>query len=87
MAPGKDAKLSFSTNNGLQTYVHGLVHNLLVQFFALGSSNIEGYKTYFLDVVATQKDHPSYGKHILGSICVFSTLFGYLVGGDGLPMG
>ena len=31
----------------------GLVHNLLVQFFTLGSSKIEVLETYFLNIVIT----------------------------------
>ena len=29
----------------------GLVHNLLLQFFTLGSSKIEVFKTYLFDIV------------------------------------
>ena len=59
----------------------GLVHNLLMQFFNLGSSKIEVFETCFFDIVTTQNDHPSYVKHVLGCIYVFFTLFGYWVGG------
>ena len=31
----------------------GLAHNLLMQFFTLGSSKIEVFKTYFYDIVIT----------------------------------
>ena len=31
----------------------GLVHNLLMQFFTLGSSNIEVFETCFFDTVIT----------------------------------
>ena len=31
----------------------GLVHNLLMQFFTLGSSEIEVFETYFFDIVIT----------------------------------
>ena len=31
----------------------GLVHNLLMQFFTLGSSKIEVFETYFYDTVIT----------------------------------
>ena len=34
----------------------GLVHNLLMQFFNLGSSKIEVFETCFFDIVTT--DHP-----------------------------
>ena len=54
----------------------GLVHNVLVQFFILGSSKIEVFVTCFFDIVTTQNDHPSYVKHVLGRIYVFFTLFG-----------
>ena len=36
----------------------GLVHNLLVHFFTLGSSKIEVFETCFFDTVTTQCDHP-----------------------------
>ena len=36
-------------------------------------------ETSFLDVVATQNDHSTYLNHVLGSIYVFFTLFGYWV--------
>ena len=65
----------------------GLVHNLLMQFFTLGSSEIEVFKTCFYDIVITRYDHPNYVKHVLGRICVFFTLFGYQVGGGGSPKG
>ena len=44
---------------------------------------MEVFETYFFDIVTTQNDHPSYGKHVLGRIYVFFTLFGYQVGGGG----
>ena len=31
----------------------GLVHNLLMQFFTLGSSKMEVFETFFLDTVIT----------------------------------
>ena len=31
----------------------GLVHNLLMQFFTMGSSNIEGLESYFFDTMIT----------------------------------
>ena len=65
----------------------GRVHNLLMQFFTSDSSKMEVFETYFFDIVTTQNDHPSYGKHVLGRIYVFFTLIGYQVrkGGGGLP--
>ena len=47
------------------------MHNLLMQFFTPDSSKIEVFGTYFFDIVTTQNDHPSYGKHVLGRIYVF----------------
>ena len=45
-------------------------------------------KTAFLDVVATQNDHSTYLNHVLGSIYVFFTLFGYWVPeGGGVSQG
>ena len=70
----KDAKMAVSTNNGL---VNGEVHNLLMQFFNLGTSKIEVFETCLFDIVTTQNDHPRYVKHVLGCICVFFILFGY----------
>ena len=58
-------------------------HNLLMQFFTLGSSKIEVFETCFFDILTTQNDHPRYVKHVLGRIYMFLTLFGYLVGGGG----
>ena len=54
-----------------------LVHNLLMQFFTLGSSKIEVFETCFDDIVGTKNDHPRYVKHVIGRIYVFFTLFGY----------
>ena len=42
----------------------GLVHNLLMQFFTLGSSKIEVFETCFFDIVTTQYDHPRYVKRV-----------------------
>ena len=69
----------------------GLVHNLLMHFFTMGSSKIEVFETFFFDIVTTQNDHPRYVKHVLGRIYVFFTLFGNPVraggGGGGAPRG
>ena len=59
------------------------MHNLLMQFFNPDSSKIEVFETCFFDIVTTQNDISSYGKHVLGRIYVFFTLFGYQVGGGG----
>ena len=55
----------------------GLVRNLLMQFFTLGSSKIEVSESYLFDILTTQNDHPRYVRHVLGRIYVFFTLFGY----------
>ena len=56
----------------------GYTHNLLMQFFTLGSSKIEVFKSCFFDIVTTLKAHPRYVKHVLGHIYVFFNLFGVL---------
>ena len=66
----------------------GVVHNLLMQLFAMYSSKIEVSETYFFDIVTTHNDLPSSVKHVLGSVYVFFTLFGYWVPeGWGSPKG
>ena len=42
--------MAVSSNNGL---VNGPVHNLLMQFFTLGSSKLEVFETCFFDIVTT----------------------------------
>ena len=42
--------MAVSSNNRL---VDGPVHNLLMQFFTLGSSKIEVFETCFFDIVTT----------------------------------
>ena len=69
---------------GRGVVLKGLVHNLLMQFFTMGSSKIEVSETYFFDIVITQNDHPRYIKHVLGSIYVFFTPFGFWGGGVGV---
>ena len=59
------------------------MHNLLMQFFTPDSSKMEVFETYFFDIVTTQNDHPSYGKHVLGRIYVFLTFLGIRSGGGG----
>ena len=56
--------------------MNGPTHNLLVQFFTLGSSKIEVSETFFFDIMTTQHDHPRYVKHVSGRIYMFFTLFG-----------
>ena len=55
----------------------GLGHNLLMQFFTVGSSKTEVFETCFYAIVTTQYDHPRYVKHVLGRIYMIFTLFGY----------
>ena len=62
----------------------GLVHNVLMQFFPLGSSKMEVFESCFYDIVIIQYDHPRYIKHVLGRIYVFFTLFGYYPGEGGV---
>ena len=61
--------MAVSTNNGL---VNGPVHNLLMQFFTVGSSKIDVFETYIFDIVTTQYDHPSYVKHVFHPIWVLA---------------
>ena len=61
----------------------GLVHNLLMHFFTLGSSKIELFETYLFDIVITSNDHPRYVTHGSGPIYVFFSLFGHWAGGGG----
>ena len=56
-----------------------------MQFFTMGSSKIEVSETYSFDVVITQHHHPTDVKHVLGSINVIFTLFGYWCRGGGVP--
>ena len=73
-------EMTVSTNNGL---VNVPVHNLLMQFFTLGSSKIKVFETCYYVIVTTQYDHPWYVKHVLGRIYMFFTLFGYWSHGGG----
>ena len=57
----------------------GLVHNLPMQFSTPCTSTIKVSGARIFDIVATQKDHPSYVKRVLGDIDVFFTLFRGLV--------
>ena len=66
--------MAVSTSTGL---VNGPAHNLIKQFFTLGSSEIEVFETCFYDIVTTRYDHPRYLKHVSGGIYMFFTLFGY----------
>ena len=86
--PCQRREVTVSTNNGP---VNGPAHNLLMQFFTLGSSKIEVFETCY-DIVTTQYDPPRYVKHVLGRIYMIFNLFGYLGirvggGGGGAPKG
>ena len=72
--PCQSREMAVSTNNGL---VNGPGHNLLMQFFTLGSSKIEVFGTYSYDIMTTKYDHPRYVKHVLGRVYVVFTLFRY----------
>ena len=48
--PCQGREMAVSTNNGL---VNGPVHNLLMQFFTLGSSKIEFFESFFFAIVTT----------------------------------
>ena len=74
--------MAVSTNNGV---VNGLVHNLLMQFFTVGSSKIEVFEPYVFDILTSQYDHPSYVKHVSGRVYMVFTLFGYWPHGGGSP--
>ena len=72
--PSQRREMAVSTNNGL---VNGLLHNVLMRFFTLGSSNIKVFESCVYDIVTTQYDHPRLVGPVLGRIYVFFTLFGY----------
>ena len=77
--------MTVSNDDGL---VNAPVHNLLMQFFTLGSSKIEVFETCFYDNVTTQYDHPSHVKHVSGHIYTFfSPYLGVRSGGGGSPRG
>ena len=59
--PCQRREMTISTNNGL---VNGLVHNLPMQLFTLGRSQIECFEACFYDIVTKQYDHPRYVKHV-----------------------
>ena len=48
--PCQRREMAVSTNNGL---VNAPVHNLLMQFFTLGSSKIEVFETCVFDILTT----------------------------------
>ena len=52
----------------------GLLQDVQIQFFTVGSSKIEVVELDFCDPGTTQNHgHPRYVKHVLGSIYVFFT--------------
>ena len=55
----------------------GLGHNLLMQFYSLGSSKMEISETDFFDILTIQNDQISYVKHVLAPLYVVFTLFGW----------
>ena len=57
----------------------GLVHKVLIQFFTLGSSKTKMSESCFSDIMTTHNGHPSYAKHVSGSIYVFFAQFGHWV--------
>ena len=62
----------------------GLVHDLLMQFFTLGSSKIVDSETYFSYIVTTQNDQPTYVKHGLRQyLCAFHPIWVLGAGGGG----
>ena len=63
--------------------MNGPVHNLLVQFFTLGSSKMEFFETCFYDIVTTQYDHPRYVEPVLAVFMCFSRYLGIGFGGGG----
>ena len=65
----------------------GLVGNLLVQIFALGTSKIQASESFFY-MMATHNDQSSFEKHALGPICVFFPLLRVCVlGSRGVSQG
>ena len=61
----------------------GLVHNLHMQLFYPGQVKNQSYTNLSFDIVATHNDHPSYVKHLLGSIYLFCPLF-WVLGAGGI---
>ena len=62
----------------------GMVHNMLMQFFTLGSSKIKISEKYLFDILATHNAHSSYVKHVLGNVyLVFDPTWVFDRGGGG----
>ena len=76
--------MAVSTNNGL---VNGPAHNLLMQFFTLGSSKIEVFETYFFRYCDHLKQPSKVCKACFRPcLCVFHPI--WLMGrGGGGPKG
>ena len=49
--------------------------------FHLGQLKNRRGQNFFFDIVTTQNDHPTYGKHVLGNIYVFFHLI-WLLGAE-----
>ena len=68
-----------------------MVHNVLLRVFTLGIPISEVFETHFFDIVPTQYGHPTYVKHVLGSIYIvfifFPPYFGNKCGGRGGTQG
>ena len=65
--------------------VQGIGTQPAYAFFHPGQLKNRSFPHLFL---ITQNDHPRYGKHVLGCIYVFFTLFGYWAhGGGGVETG
>ena len=54
----------------------GRVPCLLMQLFARAAQKLKFAKLVF-EIFNTHNYHPSYGKHVLPSICVLFNLFGH----------
>ena len=56
---------------------------MMLLLFNLGSSKVEVSKTYIFGIVTTLDDPATYIEHVLSIVCVFFTLFGYWLRGEG----
>ena len=59
------------------------LNRALLRVDSLRGGLAEGNRIYLFDIVTTHHDQPSYVKHVLGRICLFFTLFGCWVRGEG----
>ena len=74
--PCERREMAISTNNGMGWYT-----TCLCSFSPWAAEKLGFPKLIFFDIVTTHNDHPSHVIHVLGSMYVVSTLFGYLVCG------